>query len=233
VLDERRLSNRSGYRVTARCDRRVSELAAEEWGVLDLDELRACGLTKRAITVRVQRGYLHRMYSGVYAVGHGEPPWEGRLLAAVKACGPTAAISHVTSEMLWGVIEPDEERAIEVTIVGDHRRVHPGIRCHRTTDLPARDRRRVRGIPVTSPARTLLDIAATTDGYALRNAVRRAQGLKRVNLRQIAEVLDCLGPRRGSRRLARVIAGGPAPTKTVLEDVVLDMLLGGLRPIRT
>ena len=104
---------------------------------------------------------------------------------------------------------------------------HPGIRVHRTSHLSARDRTRTQLVPVTAPARTLLDLAAILDDRPLRSLVRRAQGLKRVNVRQLNEVLTRLGPRRGSRRLARVIATGPAPTRSVLEDIVLDLLLEG------
>jgi hypothetical protein len=101
------------------------------------------------------------------------------------------------------------------------------FRVHRTAALADRDRRRFNGIPVTSPARTLLDLAARLDGQPLRSAVRRAQGNHRVNVREICEVLARLGPRRSSRRLATVIAEGPAPTRSVLEDVVFDPILRG------
>ncbi len=107
------------------------------------------------------------------------------------------------------------------------RRAPPRNPIHRTSTLISRDRSRAQLVPVTAPARTLLDLAAIVDGAALRSLVRRAQGLSRVNLRQLHEVLIRLRPRRGSRRLASVIATGPAPTRTVLEDVVLDLLLSG------
>jgi hypothetical protein len=229
--DESRLSDRIGVSVDAhrdrRADQRVSAVAAQQWGVLSLTELRACGLTRRAVAGRVRRGFLHRLHAQVYAVGHPNPPWQGRLLAAVKACGPGAILSHICAAMLWGFIEPDEDRHPEVTVTGASTRVLPGIRVHRTCQLDPRDRRRHQGIPLTSPARTLLDIAATLDGAPLRSAVRRAQGTRRVNVREICEVIARLGPRRGSRRLATVVAEGPAPTRTVLEDVVLDLILGG------
>ncbi len=80
-------------------------------------------------------------------------------------------------------------------------------------------------VPVTSPARTLLDFAAALEGRPLRSAVRRAQGMRLVSVRQVGEVIRRLGPCRGSRRLAEVIATGPAPTKSVLEDIVLDLIL--------
>jgi hypothetical protein len=231
-MRDRRLSDRIGTSGDGRrdenpVDARVAALAAERWGVLTIGELRQAGLTQRAIRRRVERGWLHRLYLGVYAVGHANPPWEGRMLAAVKACGPTAVLSGLSAAELCGYYEPGEERLPEITVVGGSVRAHLGIRVHRTAELGDRDRRRVRGIPVTSPARTLLDLAARVDGQSLRSLVRRAQGTRSVNVREICEVIARLGPRKGSRRLARVIAEGPAPTRSVLEDIVLDLIVSG------
>jgi hypothetical protein len=98
---------------------------------------------------------------------------------------------------------------------------------HRTGALGGRDATRHRGIPVTAPARTLLDLAAVVDERALRRATGQAQSLQRVNLRQLAEVLVRLGARPGAARLARVVATGPAPTRSELEDTVLALILAG------
>jgi uncharacterized protein DUF559 len=72
------------------------------------------------------------------------------------------------------------------------------------------------GIPVTAPARTLLDLAAVLDYPRLRRAARQAQSLMRVNIAQLVEILGRLGARRGARNLARVVATGPAPTRSEL-----------------
>ena len=78
-------------------DARVAELAAGDWGVVTRNELRACGLTDRMISARVRAGRLHRVHVGVYAVGHAGLTMRGRFLAAVKACGEGAALSHVSA----------------------------------------------------------------------------------------------------------------------------------------
>ncbi|HKE81113.1 MAG TPA: DUF559 domain-containing protein [Solirubrobacteraceae bacterium] len=80
---------------------------------------------------------------------------------------------------------------------------------------------------MTSPARTLLDLAALFDHRALRRAVRQALSLRRVNIRELVELLSLRGPRRGARSLARIVAAGPAPTRSELEDVVLDLFVRG------
>ena len=72
----------------------VARRAADAWGVLSLDELLACGLSRTEVRNRVRNGRLHPILRGVYAIGHPNVPLEGRFLAAVKACGPTAVLSH-------------------------------------------------------------------------------------------------------------------------------------------
>ena len=194
--------------------------------MLSLDELRACGLSRNAVAVRVARGSLHPIYRAVYAVGHCSLPLEGRFLAAVKACGPDAVLSIFSAAALLGYVSWDG-RLPEVTVVREGTRVHRGIRVHRTQKLDPPDVGRCRGIPITSPARTLVDLASTLDYRRLRRAVRQAQSLRHVELRQITDTLARLGPRRGSRNLRMILATGPAPTRSDLEDAVLDLILGG------
>ena len=192
--------------------------------MLSLDELQACGLSRDAVSDRALSGRLHQVHRCVYAVGHTNLPLEGRFLAAVKACGPGAVLSHHSAAALWGFIAWDD-RYPEVTVTGGSARRHPGLRVHRTTTLDRDDTTRHRGIPVTSPARTLLDLAAHLSHRPLRSATRRAQSLHRVDLRQLVSILARQRP--GCARLARIVATGPAPTRSELEDVVLDLILRG------
>jgi hypothetical protein len=204
----------------------IAQWAAEEWGVLSLEELLACGLNRQAVSVRVRNGRLHLRYRGVYAVGHPNLSLPGQFLAAVKACGPTAVLSNFAGAAHLGFVRWDG-RHPEVTVVGTSIRRHKGIRVHRTKALDPRDVIRHQGVPTTSPARTLLDLAATLPYKALRRSVREAQALQMANVRQLLEILDRHPRRRGARNLARIVATGPAPTRSELEDVVLDLILGG------
>jgi putative AbiEi antitoxin of type IV toxin-antitoxin system/uncharacterized protein DUF559 len=204
-------------------DIRLAELASEAWGVLSVEELRGCGLSYQGIQRRERAGRLIRLYPGVYAVGHVSEAPESAWLAAVKACGPGAALSHPSAGELWEFLEP-EDHLPHVTVRGNRRL--PRIRIHRSTCLDRRDVTRHRGIPVTTAARTLIDLAAVLNETALRQAVRRAQGLRWVSIPQLLETMDRLGSRRGTATLRRIIATGPAPTRSVLEEIVLDLLLG-------
>ena len=208
------------YKVSTRPDVRLSRLAAAQWGVLSLDELRQCGLSRNAVG-RVRNGWTHPLYRGVYAVGHTNLPPEGRFLAAVKACGPTAVLSHFSAAALYGLVRWDD-RFPEVTTTTA--RTHKGIRVHRSSKRDVRDVTRHKGIPITTPARTLIDLAATFHYRALRRTVREAQR-SLVTVRQILEALDRLGPRPGIAKLTKILATGHAPTRSELEDTVLDLLL--------
>jgi len=189
--------------------------------VVSLDELRACGLSRDAVETRARRGWLHPLYRGVYATGHANVPREGRFLAAVKACGPTAVLSHFSAAAVYDLVRWDDRRP-EVTTTS--KRSCPGIRIHRSSMLEAQDVARCRGIPITTPARTLVDLAATFEYRALRRVVREAQR-SLVSVRQLLETLHRLGPRRGTAGLTRILATGHAPTRSELEDAVLDLVL--------
>jgi very-short-patch-repair endonuclease/predicted transcriptional regulator of viral defense system len=206
-------------------DARVARIAARSIGIVSLAELQACGLSRDAVHKRVAAGHLHVIHRGVFAVGHRGLTHEARIVAAVKACGPTAVASHRAAAYLYELIE-DVPRP-EVTVLGSGTRLHRGVRVHRTSSLDDLDRRRWRGIPVTSPARTLLDCAAVVPERRLRRLVREAFAKRLVRLDELVEILRRMAPRRGSRRLAVVVASGYTPTRSVLEDVVLDVIVRG------
>lgn len=204
----------------------MAKLAGRQFGVVSVHELRRCGLSSHQVFDRVKRGHLHQLHCGVYAVGHTRLQLEAWFLAAVKACGPRAVLSHFAAATLWAFVEWDG-RAPEVTVLGDVHRRHDGVLVHRTQCLDRADVRFRQGIPLTSPARTCLDLGMVLDEREHRSAVRRAQSRDHVTIPELAEVLRRLAPRRGCAALRRIIATGRAPTRTVLEDVVLDLILSG------
>jgi very-short-patch-repair endonuclease/predicted transcriptional regulator of viral defense system len=207
-----------------RPDRAVARRAARQFGVVSIAELRECGLSYDAVGRRVRKGWLHPLHRGVYAVGHASPPLEGRFIAAVKACGDGTLLSHYSAAALFGFVQWDD-RYPEVTLVGTTNRRHRGLRVHRTASLDPVDRFSHKGIPITAPARTLVDLACLLDYRSLRRAIRHAQSLRLVDLRDLVEVTSRLGRRRGSQNLVRILATGPAPTRSELEDIVLDLIL--------
>jgi very-short-patch-repair endonuclease len=218
---ERSLCQPEPYKPSTRPDLVIARLAARQWGVLSLDELLQCGLSRNAVTTRVKAGRLHPLYRGVYAVGHANVSRQGCFLAAVKACD--GVLSHFSAAALYELVIWDH-RYPEVT--STTKRAQRGIRVHRSSTLEPQDITRYKGIPVTTPARTLVDLAAITDYRALRRAVREAQR-KLVTIPQLLQTLDRLGPRRGTANLTKILATGHAPTRSELEDAVLDLISKG------
>jgi very-short-patch-repair endonuclease len=147
----------------AKPDRTVAEIAARQHGVVRFDQFVWAGLSPKGITRRTRSGRLHRLYRGVYAVGHTNLSREGRWLAAVFACGDGAVLSHASAAHLWG-ISPKSPSTIHITVpVPNGRAKRPGIRLHRSSTLSPRETTQRRGIPVTTPARTLRDLGYGTE----------------------------------------------------------------------
>jgi predicted transcriptional regulator of viral defense system len=156
---------------TAPVDRLVSTLAASQHGVVARGQLRALGLTESGITRRVDAGRLHRVHRGVYADGHPALGARGRWMAAVLACGPEAALSHASAAALWG-LRPSAATEIAVTVPANVTRTVAGVRVHRARSLGAADVAAHHDIRVTSPARTILDLAATFPPRAIERLLQ-------------------------------------------------------------
>jgi very-short-patch-repair endonuclease len=110
-------------------------------------------------------------------------------------------------------------------------RAPAGIRVHRTRSLYPEDVVRHRGIPTTSAARTIMDLAATLEDVPLRRLMSRAQSRHLTNLRLLGRQLDRAAGRPGRARFARVLSTHPPATRTELEDRVYDLLTkAGLTP---
>jgi very-short-patch-repair endonuclease len=198
-------------------------MAARQHGCVSMRQLEACGIDYDAARSRVRAGRLHPKHRGVYAVGHPELTREGRSMAAVLAGGPSAVLSHWAACALAGLVRWDDDRRIDVTVSGN--RARPGIRFHSARSLHPRDTTRIHGIPTTTPARALLEIAPQLSDDRLKRLVRQAQAEELANVRQFAETLRRANGHRATKRLAALIARGPAPTRSSHEDVVLDLVL--------
>jgi very-short-patch-repair endonuclease len=214
----------TGYRKQS--DALLAARAAEQWGVVSLEDLRACGLGGSAITRRVQAGRLHRIYHGVYAVGHPGLTPEGRWLAAVKACGPHAVLSHHSAAMLFGLRNVRRTRP-HVTVPDGLRRAPAGIHVHRTRPLHTNDSYRHKGILVTTAARLILDLSAQESDLEIRRLMSRAKSGYLTNTRLLGQQIDRSAGRAGRARFARVLASAPPETRSELEDRVFDLLIAG------
>jgi hypothetical protein len=200
----------------------VAQRAKRQHGLITTRQLAACGLGSTAISVRVRSGHLHPKYRSVYAVGHPALTQTGTFMAAVLACGAGAVLAHYAAAAHLDLLKHDG-RDPDVIVPRSGGRKLDGIRVHRRR-LDPRDVWTRDGIRVTSPARTILDIAATMGPKALRRMVRQAQAERHVNVRQLLEILQRHRGHRGAAKLRAVIADGPAPTRSDHEDLVLDLV---------
>jgi very-short-patch-repair endonuclease len=181
----------------------VAAVAGRQLGLVSVSQLSEAGLADSTIFEAVARGRLHPVFHGVYAVGHRSLPSQGRLLAATLACGPGSVVSHGTAAWLLGLTDRRLE-AIDVIAPIEAGRKIAGIR-RRFVPPPVgeevwtRDR-----VPVTSPARTIVDYAGISDAKGLSGVIEQAAVLRLLDVAAIDRILD--GPRRrGTRRLLRVI----------------------------
>ena len=161
----------------------------------------ALGLTASWIRRRVAGRRLHVIYPGVYAVGHRKLSREGRWMAAVLSGGEEAALFGESAASLHCFADL-ERRMIHVN--SDGRRGPRGVRMHRATLLPGEVMRRSR-IPLTTPARTLLDLATTITEARLERALRDAVFQNQTGLPALRRLLEAHRGERGAGRLARAI----------------------------
>src|SRR6478735_1722736 len=166
---------KGGEHLEGRHDR-LSELAERQHGVVSIRQMIGpLGYSRSAVARAVNEGHLHRLYRGVFAVGHKRVPVHGRCLAAVLACGRGALLSHYSAGWLSGIARINPE-PIHVTTLA-WRRERPPLRLHEARSLASQDRAFREGIPVTALPRTLLDLAATVRFDWLERIVERSEEL--------------------------------------------------------
>lgn len=188
--------------------RAIAELAARQHGPFALRQLIGLGLSQQAVSDRVRSGRLYRVYRGVYAL---TPPGllslKGRWMAAVLACGEGAVLSYWDAAMLHG-LRRTSRRGIDVTTPRRAGRSRPGITAHWSRCLRPEDITVVDGIPCTSVARTLLDLASVVDMDGLNKALERAERLRVFDGKQVDDVLRHNPTHPGAPRL-RLALGVP------------------------
>lgn len=215
-------------------DRTLARLAAGQRGVVHRGQLLAAGLGSAAIAARVASGRLHRMLPSVYAVGHVALPTGGREMAAQLWREPHGVLSHETAAWIWGFSGPSAVVHVSGPVGGTV--AQPGTVVHRVRWLDARDVRVRDGFRVTSPARTILDLAACSSGRDLERAVAEARVNGLIRERQLRQVLSRYPGRRGSRALTALLDAehDPAFTRSELEQELLALVRrAGLASPRT
>lgn len=181
-------------------------------------------MSRADVAYRVRIGRLHRLHRGAYAVGHLNLTDRSTFIAAVFAIGDDSALSHVPAAAIEGFMRwPGGD--VDVTVPRDVRR-RAGIRTRCVAVLPTADVTWRRGIRVTTPARTLLDVSRTRPREEARRAVNQALVQRRVTVAMLYR--QAAGP-PGAR--LRALLADASPTRSEFEDVALEFFIRhGTRP---
>jgi very-short-patch-repair endonuclease len=183
---------------------RIGMVADLQRGHATRKQLVAAGIGSDRIDRLIARGMLRRIHRGVYAVGHAAPTDLGPETAALLACGEHAVLSHHTAAALWAMV-PEGDGLLHVTIRGRNGARPHGIRVHRTKRLTRGEVRIVEDLPVTSPARTLIDVAPDLDKRSLERAVEEALIQKLVTEGELRTAANSFNSRSGAARTLAVL----------------------------
>ncbi len=195
-------------------------------------QLMEFGIGRGAIEYALARGRLLLVHRGVHAVGHAALAPLAAECAAVLACGAQTYLSHRSAAWVWGV-RPRPEGAVDVTVAErDAGRRRAGIRVHRVSGIDPRDSREYQGIPITSPARTLLDIACEVSQRELELAVDEAIARRLATRHAIRLVISRYPQRRGCAPLAALTDEGRSSTisRSDAEERMLALVRAGGLP---
>ena len=186
-------------------DAAISAITERQRGRVARQQLLAAGVAPSAIDRRLRSGALQRVHFSVYSLPQTTDVPLATETAALLACGEGAALSHHSAATLWG-LRPGQARPVHVTIPEGRGGPAPrGVKLHRSRTLTPADIRIHDGLPVTSPARTLLDVAATLPDRDVERLLDEGLFARRIVTRaEIDDVLKRAGNHPGRPRLARV-----------------------------
>lgn len=212
-------------------DDRIAALATAQHGVVTRAQLLAAGLTPRRVHLRVRSGDLRPLHLGVYILGNlrgALEPERAPVMAAVLACGPGALLGYRHAGWLWKLNEsPPPSRLIDVLMPGGRTPTRrPGIRAHRPGPLYPGDATTIDRVPVTSPGRTLCDLATVLSRRDLERAVARAERQELIDAAELRKRVERQRGRAGAPVLRAVLepASGPAFTRSEAERRFLELV---------
>lgn len=211
LIDGRRV----GVDVDASNDARISLIAERQRGCVSRRQLLHAGVERSAIKRRLRNGRLDLVHRGVYRLPHTAGLPLATETAALLACGERAVLSHHSAATLWG-LRVGVARPVHVTIPGNRGCPAPeGVRIHRSVTLAGADVRLHDGLPCTSPARTILDVAATLTDRDVEQMVDDGLFVQRIlTVAQLRDTITRAGRHPGRARLTRVAANHTRTQRT-------------------
>jgi very-short-patch-repair endonuclease len=214
-----------GESFSRRADHIIATLAAKQHGVVARRQLLQAGVTARQIELRLKSGRLHEIHRGIYLVGHRVLPPLAVEQAALLACGQGAVLSHRSAANLWHLLPYPASASAWITVPPRRAVERPRINIRRTL-LHSRDIRTRRGLIVTSPPRTILDLSSLIDAEQLESVAAEAAYR---GLASETELRDQVAGNEGKRGVAKLrhvlnLPGGPQRTRSQGERAMLRLL---------
>jgi hypothetical protein len=189
---------------TRHCWAAVAALAARQNGVVARWQLLSLGFTADGVRHLLRSNRVLPVARGVYAVGRRELGQLGEWTAAVLACGPGALLSHGSGAKLWGIGD-ERSTLVEISVTVGRPRRRPGVVVHRRSRLRAVDRAVHRGVPVTSVAATVVDLASYLPTGPVERAIREADKLGLVDADELRVEIGSMPQRPGIRALRAIL----------------------------
>ncbi len=206
----------------------IGEIATRQLSLISRAQLLELGVRPGTVDEALRRGRLRARHRGVYSLAHLALPPFAAELAAVLAVGEGAYLSHFSAAVLWGMV-PQGPRIVQITLVGrDAGRRRTGINVHQTTTVDPRDVTTYRGIPVTRPARVLLEIAPALSGRGLERMFDRGLKERRFSRHAVATVV-ARNPRAPAAARVRALAAAEGRFSTVTKSPPEDDMLALVR----
>jgi hypothetical protein len=207
-------------------DRKIAALAGVQEGVVGATQLNALGLGRHGVRHRLDVGRLHELFTSVYAVGHPSVSADGRRIGAVLACGEGAVLSRFSAAEAWGILGGSRKMYDVVAPGRSGGRIGDAdkIDLRRTRRLPAEDVTMLRGIPITTVARVLLDLSGCTSPRTVQHAVHEAEVIGLLDVEEVIATIERNPGRRGTRTLRAAIGvRAPDPGNSVFAIMFLKL----------
>jgi very-short-patch-repair endonuclease len=201
-------------------DRAVVRLAATQMRVVRADQLAAAGWSWNAIAHRLEKGLIRRLWHGMYLLGPDAPSYRTLARAGVLTCNDEAVVSDDWAAYFWGIDKAPPRLPVDVTRTAGSHRGRKEVLVHRTLLTDPRDFSTRLGLPITSPARTILDRAERVSDWQLEKDVAEAQVLNLVTVEALEEILDRAGRRKGVPKLRRVLVDSPGLARSEYERIL-------------
>jgi very-short-patch-repair endonuclease len=221
------LGQRALLPVMGHHDRRIAAIAELQRGLVSRSQLLAAGISTASIKRMLATGSLWPTHQGVYSVGCSIEVPLARETAALLAVGPNALLSHRSAAVVWGICRARPDDAPVDVLIGPRRRTRrDGIAAHRTKRLERAEIRIHERLPVTSPARTVCDIAGAVSMRELERAVDEALIRRLVRLQQLRDAVAKENGRRGGPILAALLdhRGNSTVTRSQAEERMLELV---------